>query len=99
MFDYLLLEKLRPDIMEVRTCDLTHPSGMTWVEWMKEIGFSEVRPSHGGSDFAGKLFDNLPEDQHPEDIGALDDLLRPLVKIVVEMPAPVEGDPMITAVT
>jgi SAM-dependent methyltransferase len=77
-----ILEQLRPDIVEVRTCDLTHPSGATWVKWMKEVGFSEVHPS----------------DQRPGEMESLDDMLRPLVKIVVEMPAPAEGDPMITAV-
>ena len=93
-----VLQELRQDIVEVRTCNLIHPSGPMWVEWMKEAGFSEVHPSHSGADFAGKLFDNLPADQRPGDMESLDDMLRPLVKIVVEMPAPAEGDPMITAV-
>jgi ubiquinone/menaquinone biosynthesis C-methylase UbiE len=93
-----VLEELRQDIVEVRTCDLIHPSGATWVKWMEEVGFSKVTPTHSGMGFAGKLFDNLPEGQRPADMEELDTMLRPLVKIVVEMAAPADMDPMITAI-
>jgi SAM-dependent methyltransferase len=93
-----LLEELRQDIVEVRMCDLIHPSGATWVKWMEEVGFGEVWATHSGADFAGKLFDHLPKERHPSDMEELDDMLRPLVKVVVEMPAPIDNDPMITAV-
>ena len=55
-------------------------------------------PTHSGMGFAGKLFDTLPKEQRPVDMEELDAMLRPLVKVVVGMPAPVDTDPMITAI-
>ncbi len=51
-----------------------------------------------GADFAGKLFYGLSDDEKPKDVAALDKALRPLIRIVINMPAPIEADPMITAV-
>ena len=91
------LEEFYPSITQTLVCSLTHPSGKTFVSWLKDIGFREVVPSHGGARFAGRLFDQLSEDR-PKDIDAVDAVLRPLVKIVVRMPAPLDTDPMLTAV-
>lgn len=93
-----LLERLRPYILDARTCSLVHPSGRTLVSWLRDIGFREVLPSHSGGWFAGRLFEHLPEERRPDSLVAIDELLVPLVKIVVQMPAPLDIDPMITAV-
>jgi hypothetical protein len=92
------LEKARPHMSQARMCRLQHPSGKTLVSWLKEIGFSEVTPSHSGPWFAGELFDHLPEHERPVDMDGLDRLLRPLIQVVVGMPAPVGSNPPITAV-
>jgi hypothetical protein len=92
------LEKAEPYVVEARVCRLTHPSGETLARWLKELGFSRVLPTHSGIRFAGRLFDNMPRERHPEDLSSLDDLLRPLVGIVVDMVAPLAHNPMITAV-
>jgi SAM-dependent methyltransferase len=92
------LEQARRSVTEARVCTLTHPSGGTLVSWLKEIGFREVLPSHAGRRFASELFDRMAEEQRPRNLESLDELLRPLVEIVIRMPAPVEVDPMITAV-
>ena len=68
------------------------------VSWLKEVGFRVVIPSHSGADFAGRLFEQLSDRDRPKDVHGLDALLRPLVRIVVDMAAPIEIDPMITAV-
>ena len=94
----LVLERLRPSIVEARACTLTHPSGRTLVSWMQEIGFRDVQPTHGGAWFAGQLFDRLPAESRPTSLDGVDAMLRPLVEIVVQMAAPVEMDSMITAV-
>jgi SAM-dependent methyltransferase len=92
------LEKARPYMSQARMCRLKHPSGKTLVSWLKELGFSEVIPSHSGPWFAGELFDRLPEHERPADMEGLDRILRPLIEVVVDMPAPVASNPPITAV-
>jgi SAM-dependent methyltransferase len=94
----LVLERLRPSIVDARACTLTHPSGRTLVSWMQEIGFRDVQPTHSGAWFAGQLFDRLPAESRPTSLDGVDAMLRPLVEIVVQMATPVDTDPMITAV-
>jgi hypothetical protein len=91
------LEAIRSAVVDARVCTTVHPSGPTLVSWLREIGFRGVRPSHSGSLFAGRLFDGLAEGNRPTDVDGVDALVWPLVRTVVEMPAPVESDPMITA--
>lgn len=93
-----LLEKVRSAVIDARFCSLAHPSGKTMVSWLKEIGFREAIPSHSGAEFAGLLFDQLSERNRPKDISSVDAMLRPLVRIVVKMAAPISIDPMITAI-
>jgi SAM-dependent methyltransferase len=92
------LEGLAARAVDARACTTIHPSGPTLAAWLREIGFREVYPTHSGAWFAGKLFDALPEDGRPQCIEAVDAWVRPAVRVVVDMPAPIEGDPMITAV-
>lgn len=91
------MKALVPHLVEARHCRLTHPSGRTFASWLEEIGFRDVSPSHSGIKFAGCLFESLAENERPKDLLALDRLLRRLVGIVVEMPAPLDQNPMITA--
>ncbi len=93
-----LLEKAFPSITETLLCSLTHPSGKTFVPWLKEIGFREVVPSHSGAWFAEQLFAQYSEGTRPSDIDTIDSILRSLVKIVVQMAAPINENPMITAI-
>jgi ubiquinone/menaquinone biosynthesis C-methylase UbiE len=97
-----LLASLRPKIQEARSCRLVHPSALTFLRWMGELGFASARTTHNGLDFAGRLFDALPPASRPQTMPGVDGLLRPLVKIVVDLEAPPRSerrwDPMITAV-
>ncbi|MBA7596100.1 2-methoxy-6-polyprenyl-1,4-benzoquinol methylase [subsurface metagenome] len=93
-----ILEKLKPVISAARICTLTHPSGKTLFKWLKDIGFSEIHPTHSGSWFAGRLFENVSKETRPKKLKELDELLQPVVKIVVQMPAPIESNPMMTAI-
>jgi ubiquinone/menaquinone biosynthesis C-methylase UbiE len=96
------LEALRPRLVDVRSCRLTHPSGATLCRWLKEIGFSSAVPTHSGGWFTAQLFEQLPAASRPPDLAALDALLRPLVQIVIGLEAPLEfsggWQPLITAV-
>jgi len=92
------LDALRPAITAAWVCTLSHPSGATYVRWLREIGFSVVQPTHNGGRFARGLFGNMLPRDRPASLEGVTDLLSPLVQVVVEMPAPVELDPMITAV-
>jgi len=79
-------------------CSLTHPSGRTLVTWLGKIGFREILPSYSGAWFAGQLYDVVPSSDRPEDMQGVDEFIRPLIQIVVNMTAPVSLDPVITAV-
>ena len=92
------LECLSASITETRICNLRHPSGKTLASWLEETGFREMIPSHGGADFAGRLFDEFSGETLPADMETVDTILRPLVRIVVRMKAPLDTDPMITAI-
>jgi SAM-dependent methyltransferase len=93
-----LLEKAGPHIQDARICTLPHPCGKTMASFLENVGFREIIPSHSGADLAGRLFDELPKEQRPTDLEGVDAAIRPLVKIGVQMAAPLEMDPMITAV-
>jgi SAM-dependent methyltransferase len=86
------LEPLRPWVIEARRCTLRHPSGKTYATWMREIGFGEVQSTHSGIWFAMQMFKQLPEAERPQDMAGVDALLRPLIRIVVQMLAPIEDD-------
>ena len=92
------LDKLRPAIVDARVCTTIHPSGQTLASWLGEIGFGHVLPTHSGARFARRLFDRYPEDRRPTDMQGVDAVLRSAVEVVVQMPAPWDIDPMITAV-
>lgn len=92
------LERLRPALRDARVCTTIHPSGPTWLRWLRELGFGQALPSHSGIALAGALFEALPEEGRPADLAAVDGYLRPIVGCVVELPAPADADPPITAV-
>ena len=92
------LDALRPAITGAWVCTLSHPSGATYARWLREIGFSIVRPTHSGGPFARELFGRMLPEDRPTNLEGVTRFLSPLVQVVVEMPAPVELDPMITAV-
>jgi ubiquinone/menaquinone biosynthesis C-methylase UbiE len=92
------MEKAMPAIVDTRSCRLTHPSGKTFASWLGGVGFSQVVATHDGPRFAGSLFDLLPERPRPADQAGLDIMLEPLVGIVVDMRAPIESNPALTAI-
>jgi len=92
------LERSLSALQEARVCTTVHPSGHTWVAWLAEAGFGEVRPTLNGMDMAEGLFRQIAPTNRPKDMVALDALLRPIAEAVVEIAAPADIDPMITAV-
>ncbi len=92
------LEKMQPVLLDARMCTTVHPSGRTLVAWLAKIGFREVLPTHSGAWFAGELFEQLPAAHRPTDLAGVDALLQPIIKAVIKMPAPLDDDPLITAV-
>ena len=98
------LEKLRGAITDARICFLTHPSGRTWARWLEEVGFHSSDPFEGGFGrrsgawYAGQRFDKLADASRPREIATVDALLRPMIEIVIRMPAPLNMDPMLTAI-
>jgi SAM-dependent methyltransferase len=92
------LEALRSALTDVRVCTTIHPSGRTLLTWLEEIGYRHAIPTHDGIWVAGRVFEQISEERRPSDLEAVDEYLRPIVKVAVTMPAPVSTDPMITAV-
>ncbi len=93
-----LLRELHPESTGARTCTTRHPSGKTYARWLHEIGFASVRGTHNGRDAAGLVFERLPEGSRPATREGVEALLSPVVATVVDMAAPLESDPWITAV-
>jgi hypothetical protein len=77
---------------------LTHPSGKTLVSWLDEIGFTRVEPTHSGAWFAGRLFEEIAQSERPNTIEAIDALLEPVIRTVVQMAAPLAANPPLTAI-
>lgn len=96
--DVAAMERLRPHVVGAVTCTLTHASGRTLVRWLREIGFQEVLPSYSGGWYAWRLYEVLAAEQRPRDLEALDAYLGPAVEAFVKFAAPLDVDPMITAV-
>jgi SAM-dependent methyltransferase len=92
------LERARPQVVDAVTCTLTHASGRTLVDWLEEIGFQQVLPSYSGAWYARRLYDVLGPERRPRDLQALDAYLSPLVAAFVRFAAPIDAEPMITAV-
>jgi ubiquinone/menaquinone biosynthesis C-methylase UbiE len=95
------MEKISGTVTESRMCRLYHPAGQTYISWLKDLGFTDVIPTHNGARAAGKLFGQIPDSQRPATMDEIDQLLKPIVKIVIQLPAPMgklnTWDPMITA--
>jgi ubiquinone/menaquinone biosynthesis C-methylase UbiE len=92
------LEKLRPYIVGAMVCDLHHPSGVTLARWLRDAGFKQILPTHSGRVFARHLFEITPMQERLLSIDEVDKLLSRAIQVVVHMPAPLETDPMITAI-
>ncbi len=92
------LAQLRDRIVDAGRCRTQHPSGTTLCRWLTEIGFRQVSPTHNGVRFAGALFDQIAVADRPASLEELDVCLRPMIAVVVDMPAPITTDPWITAV-
>lgn len=75
-----------------------HPAGPTWLRWMREAGFSDARPTHSAIYVAEMLFRRLHPGRRPTTMAEIDAYLRPIAEVTVELSAPAEMDPMITAV-
>jgi hypothetical protein len=92
------LDRLLPAVVAAKKCTLTHPSARTFSQWLQEVGFREVHPSRSGASAAGGLYDTTPERKRTKTMEGVDELLKPVIKEVIELSAPIEGDPLITAV-
>ena len=92
------LARLLPAIIDTGACTTRHPSCGTWMRWLSEVGFSQVLPTHSGAEIAGRVFGTFSEDERPDTLERIDAYLRPIVAVAVELSAPAEIDPMITAV-
>lgn len=91
-------ERFMPSVMEVKKCALIHPCGETLVRWLYRAGFREVIPSQNGAAAAGRLFDTIPVKERPRSVEAVDALLKPVVKEVIERRAEITEDPPLTAI-
>lgn len=81
-----------------RLCTTVHPSGPTWVKWLREAGFRLVHPTKSGADMATDFFDAYPRELHPQSLEELDRNLKLIAAVAVQIAAPVQDDPMLTAI-
>ncbi len=92
------LENIKSKIINVKACKTIHPSGKTYMSWLKDVGFKEILPSHSGRIAAYKLFQQFTDENIPKDLDSIDELIKKVVKVAIELKAPIDMDPMITAV-
>lgn len=92
------LEEIRAAVLDARVCTTMHPSGATFASWLRDAGFGEIVPSHSGARFAGEWFEQLPGERRPADMDGVDALVGPAIQVVVHMLAPLDTDPMLTAI-
>jgi ubiquinone/menaquinone biosynthesis C-methylase UbiE len=96
--DAVSISPLLPHLTDAAVCVRKRPSGTTFMRWLTEIGFSSVESTYDGGWFARRIFHQIPTDRRPKTVSEIDNLLRPMVEVVVRMPKPVENDGTITAV-
>ncbi|MDI6740429.1 MAG: class I SAM-dependent methyltransferase [Candidatus Edwardsbacteria bacterium] len=92
------LKAIKEHVVDAKLCSLQHPSGKTYLAWLRQAGFSDVKGTCNGGAFTKKLFDQIPVAGRPKCLEELDIMLRPLIKKEVTREAAIESDPAITAV-
>lgn len=92
------LEEIRPMLSKAQVCKTLHPSGKTLAKWLKEAGFKEILPTHSGKIAAIKLFEQYSDEDRPSELYLADEVIKKAVRIVTELEAPIESDPMLTVV-
>jgi SAM-dependent methyltransferase len=95
---HTVLADLKPHITDAVTWTNKHPSCRTLLKWLPEVGFSSAQATYDGGWFASRFFDALPETKRPREMAAVDEMLRPLVEVVVTMECPPTAEPWVTAV-
>jgi len=84
-----IIDALRPALCDAWCWRTLHPSGTTWLDWLAAAGFREATATYDGGWFAHRLFDRLAPSRLPNTLEETDQLLHPLVDVVVTM----ETDP------
>lgn len=92
------LEGIKSIITRTQVCKTIHPSAKTWISWLKKIGFKEILPTYSGGMAAAKLFDLYSDENRPSSLESVDEAIKRAVKIVTGLEAPIDLDPLITAV-
>lgn len=92
------LQALAQQITGAAQCRTRHPSGRTFAALLHEAGFAQVLATHDGGAYAGSLFMHLLPQERPATLAEVDRLLSPAVQVVCRLPAPIETNPMLTAV-
>jgi SAM-dependent methyltransferase len=93
-----VLRELRPHMVEAAAWTTRNPQCKTWLRWLPELGFSEAHTTYGGGWAGERLFDRLPASRRPTTQAETDEMLRPVVEVIVTMEGPVHLDMPITAV-
>jgi SAM-dependent methyltransferase len=89
---------LGPRVVDAMTYSLSLPGCRTWLKWLHEAGFTSAHATHDGGRYAAGLFDQIDPSDRPTELAGVERLLRPGVRVVSELEAPPERDPMITAI-
>jgi ubiquinone/menaquinone biosynthesis C-methylase UbiE len=92
------LEELKPYVKTIFSYTLMHPSCKTWVQWLKEAGFSRVKPTHDAGSVAAAMFDALTPEERNMDLSEVYERIGAVAPWVCELQAPEDDDPMILAI-
>lgn len=62
------------------------------------MGFKEIYPTHSGRNAAIKLYNQYPEFERPMHLESINEIVKKVVKVAVQLEAPIEIEPRITAI-
>jgi len=93
-----VLEKLKPCVKAIFTYTLMHPSCKTWVQWLKEAGFSHVKPTHDAGFVAALMYDSLTPGERNVNLSDVHERISAVAPWVCELQAPEDDDPLILAI-
>lgn len=93
-------EKLNPYIDTVYTYTLLHPSCATWIQWLKEAGFSVAKPTHDAGSLAVAMYESCTaDDSENMSLSDIYERINTIAPWVCELEAPMDNnDPLILAI-
>lgn len=97
-FNQKLFLNLLPLIAKVDKCKTYHPQGKTFLKLLNEVGFRQAQMTYTGKSAASQLYKNLKPQKKLQSMEEIDNIIKPVIQIVIELEAPLTTESMISAI-